>query len=107
MRTCGRVLGVLGAVMASACAGEASGRDGEMLPPVEASARVSEMLYGQNLISDPQVNAKMNEYVLAVSRDGLPADSVMPEFHHWLVEWVRVHPNLVQAARLEPGLSAQ
>jgi hypothetical protein len=107
MITYGRVLGVLGALMISACAGEASGRGGEMLPPAEASVRVSEMLYGQNLISDPQVNAKMNEYVLAVSRDGVPADSVMPEFHRWLVEWVRVHPDLVDAARLEPGLSAR
>lgn len=103
----GRVLGVLGAPMISACAGEASGRDGGRLPPAEASARVSEMLYGQNLISQPQVNARMNEYVLAVSRDGVPADSVMPEFHRWLVEWVRVNPNLVDAARLEPGLSAR
>lgn len=107
MRTYRRILSVLGALMISACAGEASGRDGEMLPPGEASARVSEMLYGQNLISDSQVNAKMNEYVLAVSRDGVPADSVMPEFHRWLVEWVRVHPNLVEAARLEPGPSSQ
>ena len=74
-----------------------------MLPPAEASARVSELLYGRNLIADPQVNARMNEYVLAVSRDGVPADSVMPEFHRWLEAWARDHPHRVAAARLVPG----
>lgn len=65
--------------------------------------RVSELLYGQNLIGEPQVNAKMNEYVLAVSRDGVHADSVMPEFHWWLARWARAHPDRVAAARLQPG----
>ncbi|HEX6369796.1 MAG TPA: hypothetical protein VF006_12830 [Longimicrobium sp.] len=74
-----------------------------MLPPAEASARVTELLYGQNLIADPQVNAKMNEYVLAVSRDGVPADAVMPEFHRWLAGWTRARPDRVAAARLEVG----
>lgn len=85
------------------CAGEGRGGGAELLPPAEASARVSELLYGRNLIVDPQVNAKMNEYVLAVSRDGVPADSVMPEFHRWLAAWARAHPDRVASARLQPG----
>ena len=85
------------------CAGEGRDADAELLPPAGALARVSELLYGRNLIADPQVNAKMNEYVLAVSRDGVPADSVMPEFHRWLAGWVRAHPDRVAAARLQPG----
>ena len=103
MRTCRRVLGVLGALVVSSCAGEGSARDGDILPPAEASARVSELLYRQNLIADPQVNAEMNEYVLAVSRDGVSVDSVMPEFHRWLAAWARAHPDRVAAARLVPG----
>lgn len=85
------------------CSGEGRGGQAELLPPADASARVSELLYGQNLIADPQVNAKMNEYVLAVSRDGVPADSVMTEFHRWLVKWARTYPDRVAAARLQPG----
>ncbi len=103
MRPCGGGLGALVLLMLSACAGEGRGPIGEMLPPAEAAARVTKLLYGQNLIADPQVNEKMNEYVLAVSRDGVPADSVMPEFHRWLVAWVRAHPDRAAAARLEPG----
>lgn len=85
------------------CAGEAREAGRERLPPSEASARVTDLLYGRNLIADPQVNAKMNEYVLAVSRDGVPADSVMPEFHRWLAAWARDHPDRVAAARLARG----
>lgn len=97
------VLRVLAFLAIVGCAGEGRKAGGEMLPPAEASARVTELLYGQNLIADPQVNAKMNGYVLAVSRDGVPADSVMPEFHRWLAAWARTHPERVAAARLEPG----
>ena len=63
---------------------------------------MTELLYRRNLIADPQVNAKMNEYVLAVSRDGVAVDSVMPEFHRWLAAWARAHPDRVAAARLVP-----
>jgi hypothetical protein len=66
----------------------------------EASARLSELLYSQNLVGDPEVNAKMNEHVLAVSRDGAPADSVMADFHRWLARWVRANPDRAAAARL-------
>lgn len=97
---------VLGLVVAAGCAGEGRKAGGETLPPAEASARVTELLYGQNLVADPQVNAKMNEYVLAVSRDRVPLDSVMPEFHRWLVEWAHTHPGRAQAARLEPVWSS-
>jgi hypothetical protein len=64
--------------------------------------QVSELLYGRNLIADPEVNARMNEYVLQVSRDGRSADSVIPEFHEWLAAWARDHPDRVAAARLAP-----
>lgn len=83
------------------CAGKGEGSGGELLPPDEASARVTDLLYGQNLIANPQVNTKMNEYVLAVSRDGVPVDSVMPNFHRWLTTWVQAHPDQALAARLE------
>lgn len=86
------------------CGAEGRTGEDELLAPADASAAVSELLYGRNLVADPQVNAKMNEYVLAVSRDGAPADSVMPEFHRWLAGWARAHPDRVAAARLEAGV---
>jgi len=99
---------VAGAVLAflalSGCAGDGGARDEQTLSPAEASVRVSELLYQQNLITYRQVNEKMNEYVLAVSRDGVPADSVMPGFHRWLEAWTRTHPHSVAAARLEPAV---
>lgn len=73
------------------------------LPPHQAAEQVSALLYGRNLVTDPEVNAKMNEYVLAVSRDGVSADSVMPQFHRWLAAWARDHPERVAAARLRVG----
>lgn len=101
------VLPVLALLAIAGCVGEGREAGGETLPPAEAAARVTELLYGQNLVADSQVNAKMNEYVLAVSRDGVPADSVMPEFHRWLAAWVRAHPDRVAAARLEPGTATR
>jgi hypothetical protein len=89
---------VMGLLAQSACARPDMAR--ERLTPAEASARVSELLYGQNLISDPQVNQKMNEYVLAVSRDGIPADSVLSAFHLWLTEWARANPGRVAQLRI-------
>lgn len=97
------VLRVLALLVLAGCAGEEREAGGETLPPAEASARVTELLYGRNLIADPQVNAKMNEYVLAVSRDGVPADSVIPEFYRWLAAWARAHPDRAAAARLKSG----
>jgi hypothetical protein len=84
----------------SGCQGSANGEVAGRLSPEEASARVSELLYGRNLIADPEVNAKVNEYVLAVSRDGVRADSVMPELHTWLAAWAERHPDRVAAAQL-------
>lgn len=89
------------------CAAEGPTGEDELLAPADASARVSELLYGRNLVADPQVNAKMNEYILAVSRDGIHIDSVMPEFHRWLSDWARAHPERVAAARLEPSREAR
>ncbi|WP_420129157.1 hypothetical protein [Longimicrobium sp.] len=64
---------------------------------------MNELLYQRNLISDPEVGAKMNEYVLRVSRDGTPADSVMPVFHRWLIRWMREHPARVDSAWAAPA----
>lgn len=75
----------------------------DRIDPAAASARVSVLLYQQGLVSDPEVNAKMNEYVLAVSRDGVSVDSVMPEFRHWLEAWAQAHPDRVATARLAPA----
>lgn len=97
------LLALAGLLALGGCGGEGVPEGPERLSAAEASARVSELLYERNLVSDPEVNAKMNEYVLAVSRDGVPADSVMPRFHRWLEGWARAHPNRVAAARLAPA----
>ena len=62
----------------------APGARGERLDPAAASARVPVLLYQQGLVSDPEVNAKTNEYVLAVSLAGVPVDPVIAEFDRWL-----------------------
>jgi hypothetical protein len=71
--------------------------------PAVALEGVSDLLYKENLITDPEVNQRMNEYILKVSRDGVAADSVMPEFHQWLVNWARKHPERVADARARPA----
>lgn len=76
--------------------------NGQALASAEASARVSELLYDRGLIADAEVNRKMNEYVLAMSRDGFPPDSVMPAFARWLEAWARANPDRAAAARLAP-----
>ena len=98
-----RGLTTLAFLVFSGCVGEGKQGDSHLLSPAEVSARVSELLYRKNLISDPEVNAKMNEFILLVSRDGVSADSVMPEFHGWLAVWTRAHPDRVAAARLQAG----
>jgi hypothetical protein len=73
--------------------------DRALLPPAEAAAAISELLYRQNLIADAEVNTRANEYVLEVTRDRRSADSVMPEFHRWLADWARDHPTRAAEAR--------
>lgn len=85
------------------CGQAGPGQENRALSPEEASARVSELLYSRNLITDPEVSRKMNEYVLAMSRDGVPSDSVMPDAARWLDAWARAHPDRVAAARLASG----
>jgi hypothetical protein len=85
-------------LFAAGAACDGRGTEPELLAPAAASAAVSEMLYEKNLISDPLVGAKLNEYVLRVSRDGVPTDSVMPQFHRWLASWAAEHPDRVAAA---------
>lgn len=77
-----------------------------LLPPAEATAAVTDLLYRDNLITDPEVNARMNEYVLQVSRDGRSVDAVIPVFHAWLAGWARDHPDRVTAARARGGAQA-
>ena len=95
VRICGWRLFALVVLSCVAC-----GRnDRDLLPPAEAAAAISELLYRQNLIADAEVNTRANEYVLEVTRDGTSADSVMPEFHRWLADWAREHPKRAAEAR--------
>ena len=81
------------------------GRESAAARPNPAE-RVGELLYAQNLISDPAVSAKMMEYAGAVDGRGVPADSVLPELHAWLEAWASAHPESVERARLMPRLSS-
>jgi len=85
---------VLPIVLAAACTGRR-----EQVSATVASAGVSRYLYEMNLLSDPEVNAKNNEFVLAVTRDHVDHDVVMPAFYDWLSRWAREHPDRVRAAR--------
>jgi hypothetical protein len=102
-RLLGGSLAILVVLAGPGCRGEGQGGESRSLPPAEATRQVSDLLYRRNLIADPEVNAKMNEYVLQVSRDGRSADSVMPDFHRWLSQWAHEHADRVAAARLAPG----
>jgi hypothetical protein len=62
-------------------------------------ARVGEMLYGDGLMAVPEVNARVREAVLAIDRDGLPADSVLADLEQWLDTWAAAHPQDVSGAR--------
>jgi hypothetical protein len=74
-----------------------------LVSPLRASVEVPKMLYERNLISVPEVNRKMNEAVLEISREGASPDSVMPRFFRWLEDWAAAHPDQVEAARLAGG----
>lgn len=94
---------------ASACGGSggASGEPGAGGRGHEARAeRVGELLYTQNLISDPEVNARMLEFATAVDHRGVPADSVLPDVLAWLEAWTARHPERVARARLQPHPAA-
>jgi hypothetical protein len=75
----------------------------------QVGAQVGEMLYRDGLMAVPEVNARMREAVLAIDRDGLPADSVLGGLHDWLVAWSTEHPDRIAHARSsrppgEPGI---
>jgi hypothetical protein len=91
-----RILACLGLAAVLGCGREPAG-DG-----AEAAGRVGHLLYEQNLISDPEVNAKLMDYAGEVGGEGIPADSVLPELHRWLESWVAAHPGRVARARLMP-----
>lgn len=61
---------------------------------------VGYLLYEENLIADPEVAARVRASIIAVDRDGFPADSVLPQLHTWLERWARDNPDRVQRAHL-------
>lgn len=71
-----------------------------LLPAAEASAKVDQMLYKENLIQDPEVSEAAREAVLRVTRAPASRDSVMPVFQRWLEDWAATHPVQAKAARL-------
>lgn len=71
-----------------------------------AADRVGQLLYTDNLVSDPEVNAKLAGYVAAIDRDGEPPDSVLNQLDGWLGQWAAQHPDRVSRARLMPRGSA-
>ena len=79
-------------VFLAACA-----RGEDAVEPEAAAARVGQLLYGENLIADPEVNERVGRYIAAVDRDGAPPDSVLPELHAWLVEWAARQPGARRA----------
>jgi hypothetical protein len=87
-------------VLLAACA-----RGEDAVEPEAAAARVGQLLYGENLIADPEVNERVGRYIAAVDRDGAPPDSVLPELHAWLVEWAARHPERAARAGMMPRAS--
>lgn len=77
--------------------------DRPLLAPPQAGAAVDRMLYGDNLISAPEVSQKTKEALLRIARDNRARDSVMPALHRWLEEWAAAHPAQVKAARMAGG----
>jgi hypothetical protein len=69
-------------------------------PPTPA--RVGELLYGQNLIADGEVSAKVAEFVVRVDSAGALPDAVLPELHAWLETWIAAHPDRAARARMIP-----
>lgn len=87
----------------------AAGCSGPTTTPVsreDATARVGHLLYSENIIADPEVSARVRESIAAVDRDGVPADSILPQLHAWIERWVRNNPDRVQRARLMPRIPA-
>lgn len=80
--------------------GKSTGTGRPHLPLAEASVKVDQMLYRENLIQDPEVNEEAKKAVLRVTRDPTARDSVMPAFHRWLEDWAATHPSQAKAARL-------
>jgi len=71
-----------------------------LLPAAEASAKVDQMLYRENLIRDREVSHRAKEAILRVTRVPSARDSVMPAFHRWLEDWAATHPAQAKAARV-------
>jgi hypothetical protein len=66
----------------------------------EVSATLNQRLYSDGLITNPEVNARMNTHILAVDRDAGSADHEMRAFVRWLEGWIGEHPDEVSQARM-------
>lgn len=100
MKRAGQRFVTLGIVLSLLAACERGGREEDAV-----GAQLGEMLYRDGLMAVPEVNVRMREAVLAIDRDGLPADSVLGAFRDWLVVWAVEHPDRMVSARnsLPPG----
>jgi hypothetical protein len=67
-----------------------------------APTRVGELLYAENLIADPEVSAKMAEFVVRIDSAGALPESVLPEVQAWLEAWTAAHPERAARARMMP-----
>ena len=92
------IVPVLLVLAAGACRRE----QGRGLPRSAAAARVGELLYGANLIADPEVGDQVRHYIIDVDRDHASSDSVLRELQPWLEEWARRHPDRAARARMMP-----
>lgn len=72
-----------------------------------APTRVGELLYKDNLIADPEVSAKMGEFVVRIDSAGALPESVLPELQAWLETWIAAHPERAARARMMPKPSDQ
>lgn len=66
-------------------------------------AAVRSLLYEQGLIEDPEVQARMSDFVLRMRRDSLAPEQGYTEFRQWLEAWVRENPERARAARTRRG----
>lgn len=71
------------------------------------SQAIALLLYEENLISNREVNQKVNEVVRSIPRSRTSNDSVMLSFRRWLEEWAANHARQVEGAWLDGGYSME
>ena len=86
----------------AACSAPADTPEGTRDAAVEHAA-VRSLLYEQGLIEDPEVQARMSDFVLRMRRDRLAPERGFGEFRVWLEAWVRDNPERARAARTRRG----